>query len=136
MNMERGGEMSKLTFKEIKEKCVSGETVLITEDKNELTFIGFRVDGKLVTESETTFMLDYTENEIKEWIIKTPTREVIELFLTETFNGTIRTCDKDGKSPNYEHKEMTDTEATMYRTNRSKDVFRRIYADTFEGVEE
>ncbi len=132
--------MSKLTFEYIKANCVSGETILISVYNNTMYFTGWTRDGRLMTESDCVTsggaVGTWYEHEIKGWTIKAPAREVIELFLTEHGNGNISTCDKDGNYPDYDSKKMLSSCADHFKINRRKEVYRRIYADTFEECTE
>ncbi len=70
-----------------------------------------------------------------------PKREIIELFETCDFLGVKCLCDKSGDYPDFRSKEMLDSVSDDYSLHRkkyitSKEPVMKIYADTFEMVEE
>lgn len=103
-----------LTFKEIKEKCVAGESVLICENNYERTYFGISSDGRVVVYVEEFGASSWSESEIKHWKIKQPEPETVELVECVDNMGDITFMGKDLKSYYYFNTKKLDLNVDGY----------------------
>lgn len=70
-----------MTFEELKEKGVPGETVLVDRDNSEAVLVGFSIHRESVAVLELERNLWYVHSDrLKDWKIKEPEREKVEMF--------------------------------------------------------
>ena len=122
------------------ENAVIGETILIGEYEDERIFMGFTPNKKLiltVTNDEFQTGASWHENEIEEWEIKQPEREIIQMYDTIDTMGNYCICNEGGDYPVFEKKRFS---GSWYGSDvRKRNIIKpsiKIYKDSFEIVRE
>lgn len=128
-----------MNFKDL-ENAVIGETIFVDEDGFKRFFMGFTPNKKrilTVTDDGNQNGSSWLENGIKDWKIKQPERETIQMYDTIDNCGNYCLCDENGKYPHFLDKNLVgENQGNELRKRNIIKPSIKIYADTFEIVRE
>lgn len=125
-----------MNFKDL-ENAVIGETILVGENGIERIFMGFIPNkNRIIVLSYGEYASSWIENDIKDWKIKQPERETIQLYDTIDSFGHYCLCNENGCPPDFYRKTFFDVANSKIRKRNIIEPSIKIYKDSFEIVRE